>query len=265
MKKVAIKVSLISMLILAFLASACASPASYYRVWQGFKKDQLSTSEFMNELPQFMHDTVELYRERALNQYLVAIPPKDKPHFIPDEFALVALYNEAIYKEIRQTPEGQKYSDRHWDVFNKEQSSSAKFHNFYQEGVTTLVSNHAYDMFGTPLDWRQGHTMFYLGLRKGQVTTTDFLKRLKNHMELAHSNFKDLGLRGYIVLANENYEVAYMNWESETKMTEALQSAFGKTVLEDGAQFLENKQYLKAEAFLSDDLVIDGAFLKGIY
>jgi hypothetical protein len=265
MKKVLIKMGLINMLMMAFIASACASTAGYYRVWQGFKKIELSQEEFKRELPQFMHDTVELYRDRALNQYLVAIPPKNKPDFVPDEFALVALTSEEAYKEIRQTPEGQKYSDRHWDIFNKENSSSAKYHIFHSEGITQLENNHAYDMFGTPLDWTKGHSMFYLGLRKDKVSKKEFLKRLKKHVELAHGNFKLLGLRGYIVIANEDYEVAYMNWESEAHMNEAMSSLIAKSVLEDGAEFMDNFQYQNAQSFLSDDLVTSGAFLKGIY
>lgn len=265
MKKVFLKMGLVYMLLMSFITSACASSAGYYRVWQGFKKPSLSEQEFITEIPQFMHDTVDLYKEKALNQYLVAIPPKNKPSFIPDELALVALFSEEAYREIRQTPEGQIYSDRHWDVFNKENSSSATYHRYFQENVVKLENNHAYDMFGTNVDWSSGHNMFYIGIKKSSILGSDFLKRLKKHIELAKANFSSLGLKGYIIIANEQYEVAYMNWESETKMNEAMGSVFAKAVIEDGAQFMDNLQFQAVESFVSDDLVSPNAFLKGIY
>ena len=44
--------------------------AGYYRVWQGFKKNDLSQTQFLNALPRFMQDTQNIYEGRALNQYL---------------------------------------------------------------------------------------------------------------------------------------------------------------------------------------------------
>ena len=100
------------------------TPAAYYRVWQGFKKTDLTTDQFKSNLNQLMEDTVSLYHGKVLNQYLVAIPPKNKPSYIPNEFALVALHNEKDYREIRKTPEGIAYSDLHWEVFDKKTSGS---------------------------------------------------------------------------------------------------------------------------------------------
>src|SRR5688572_13444607 len=89
--------------------------ANYYRVWQGFQKSEMTNAEFLNVLSSFMKATVDLYKSKALNNYIVIIPPAVKPSFVPDELALVALSSKEDYDLIRSTPEGQAYSARHWD------------------------------------------------------------------------------------------------------------------------------------------------------
>jgi hypothetical protein len=121
--------SLSKMGLMTVLASTLAHaevPAGYFRVWEGFQRADLSKGEFQAAIPSFMQDTVELYGgERALSNYIVVLPPKKKPSFIPDELALVALTSEADYRRIRETAKGKAYGARHWDVFDRDTSRSA--------------------------------------------------------------------------------------------------------------------------------------------
>jgi hypothetical protein len=255
---------LITLLLMTILYGSCASAhvkqATYYRVWQGFKKEGLSQSNFIKELPQFMEDTVDLYKGRALNQYLVAIPPKGVPSFIPHEFALVALGSEKAYREIRKTDEGKQYSARHWDVFDRSNSSSSKFHNFYQDSVSNLENNHAYDMFGEALDWTKGYTTFYLGLRKKNLSKTTFMARLKGHVDLVKTNLEKYGMQAYIVIANEDYEVAFINWKSVEHMKKAFDSKEGKDIWKDASEILERVMFQPAVIY-SEDQVKENSFI----
>jgi hypothetical protein len=223
--------------------------ADYYRVWQGFKKPELSQSKFLSELPQFMNDTVDLYRGRALNNYLVGLPPKDHPSFIPDEFALVALHSEVAYREIRKTPEGREYGRRHWDVFNKENSNSAPFKNYYETSPKTLEHNVAYDLIGKPVDWSKGHTLFFIGTKKDGLSSQKFLTRLSTHVDMVTKTFKGKGFKGYIVIANEKYEVAYINWESKELADAAYATEEGKAVFTDAKEIMNILQFNEAKIY----------------
>jgi putative intracellular protease/amidase len=235
----------------AMLASADALadvPAGYFRVWEGFRRADLSEQKFLGELPSFMADTVKLYGDRGvLSNYIVVMPPKEKPAFIPDELALVALTGEADYRKIRETPEGQAYSARHWDVFDRSTSRSApQFIDYQRTRPSALVDGSAYDMVGKPIDWSTGYSLVYIGIRKSEVSQADFLKHLQAHIELAHRHMVPQGLRGYIVTAHENYEVAYLNWTSKAAHDQALASLGGKAVFADAGKIMNALMYQEA-------------------
>jgi len=246
------------------LQSACASlmrssgakfnrdavQATYFRVWSGFKKPTMNQATFMDSLPSFMNETVELYQNKGLSNYIVAIPPQSKPDFIPDEFALVAMKDEKSYRDVRATPEGQKYSERHWEVFDNETSKSApKFYRMSEVQHESLESGSSYDMVEKSIDWSQGYNLVYVGTRKEGTTKSDYLKKLASHVKLAAKNLNAVGLQGYIVLANENYEVAYLNWSSKAAHDKAFTEKLGQEVGIDGAEFMDTLMYLPTEKF----------------
>ncbi len=223
-------------------------PAEYFRVWEGFKRPDLSQQKFLRELPSFMVDTVKLYGgQRALGNYIVVMPPENKPSFIPDELALVTLTSEVDYRKIRETPEGRAYSAKHWDVFDRGTSRSApQFIDYQQTRPPVLMNGLAYDMVGTPIDWAMGYSLVYIGLRKDGISSTDFLKHLQTHIELAHHHMNPQGLRGYIVTAHENYVVAYLNWTSKEAHDRALASSGGQAVLADAGEIMNPLMYQEA-------------------
>ncbi len=107
----------------------------------------------------------------------------------------------------------------------------------------SLESQKAYDLIAQPNDWSRGPTTFFVGLRKAAVTPADFLRHLSEHVRAVANAFKSGGLRGYIVISDENYEVAYMNWESEEAMNKAFGSPAGQSVVQDAATMMENLQW----------------------
>jgi hypothetical protein len=245
--------SILTFALLLFSLISMAEEATYFRAWQGFKNPKLTHGAFLQELPKFMKETVDLYRDRALVNYLVIIPPKNKPAFIPDEFALVALTSKDDYQSIRQTTEGQRYSERHWDLFNKENSKSADpMIDFTAELPSTLVHNNSYDMIGTPIDWSRGYNRVYIGVRKSSVSNIEFLRKLSTHASMFKRTMIPKGVRGYILIANNDYEVAYVNWESEKSHDNAYKTAGGIAVAKDGSEILDNLLYQEAKPYITN-------------
>jgi hypothetical protein len=241
--------------ILMSVLSSCASAqnietAGYFRVWQGYQKADLTSDQFINALPSFMKETVDLYHKRALNNYIVIIPPVKKPAFVPDELALVALNSKENYDAIRATPPGQAYSARHWDVFNRENSKSLLLVNYKREKPEALVNNTSYDMLGEPINWAKGYNMVFIGVKKDSYSSQQFLARLKTHIEAASAALAPQGLLGYILVANENYEVAYLNWKSK--------AALDVAVFTDGVEFMDVLMYQEAPHFQAGQAVQPG-------
>ncbi len=230
--------------------------ANYFRAWQGFRAPELTSENFLAELDPFMRETVDLYQGRALNNYIVIIPPAERPDYLPEEFALVALSSKEDYQAIRATPEGQHYGARHWDVFDRARSKSADpMVDFSTAHLQKLEHNVSYDVVGTPIDWSQGHTQIYIGLRRGNVSKEVFLERMASHLALVKQAFHPRGLKGYIVIANENYEVAFLNWSSEKAMKEAAQSPAGLVIRQDADELLQHFMFAPAHPFVAGGAV----------
>ena len=245
-----IKSAILAMTMLVGVFAQAKENATYFRAWQGFKKAELTNSQFADGLPSFMRDTVDIYKGRALNNYIVIIPPENKPDYIPDELALVALTSKQGYQDIRATAEGQRYADRHWDIFDKSVSKSADpMVDYAKEKPSVLIHNQSYDIIGKPIDWAHGYNAVFIGTRKADLSTENFLAHLKTHVDLAKSVMMPKGLRGYIVIANENYEIAYLNWSSKAAHDQAVQSIGGKQVFGDAGSFMDVLMYQEAVPF----------------
>lgn len=225
--------------IFIFTSLANAKPAAtYYRAWQGFSKPGMSRVEFTEKLTPFMQKTFDVYRNGELNRYIVVVPPANKPSFIPDELALVALTSETAYKATRSTADGKAYADAHWELFDKSTSKSAPMVNYFKDRPKQLQNNTSYDMIATPLDWTTGHTVVFIGVRKNELSINEYLNKLQNHIENVSVKFKNQGLNGYIVIANENYEIAYINWESKAQMEKIFASPEGKAIGDEAGEIM---------------------------
>jgi len=236
-----------------------ANLANYFRVWQGFKRPDLSSEEFLTSFPTFMKETVDLYQDQALVNYIVVIPPESKPEYIPDELALVSLTSKEDYDRIRATPEGRKYSARHWDFFDRANSKSADpLVNYDLDHPVNLIHNRSYDMIGTSIDWATGYNAVFIGIRKDGLDSTQFLSRLKQHVELAKAVMVPKGLRGYIIIANELYEIAYLNWDSKESHDRAVQTQEGQDVFADAADFMDVLMYTEAVPFAAGSPIRPG-------
>lgn len=243
-------------LTLASTLVACvhAHEATYYRAWQGFAKE--GPAPMLSSLPSFMSATIDLYaKNQALSNYFVIIPPANSPAFLPHELALVSLTTEADYRRIRATAEGEAYSAAHWDIFDRATSASAPMQNF---GEAPLVSNTAYNVLGKPVDWSKGVSFAFVGLRKNKLSPSEFLNRLKKHVSEVAAYMEPMGLRGYIIIANDNYEVAYMNWESEEARLAIINSAGAQTIFADAGDMMDRSVGTLMEVYRPGDKIEAG-------
>ncbi len=232
--------------------------ANYFRVWQGFQRAELSQQDFYNSVAGFMKATVDLYKGRALNNYIVIIPPVVKPSYIPDELALVALNSKESYDQIRATPEGQAYSARHWDIFDRATSKSAPLVDFTVENPSQLVNQNAYDMIGKANNWAVGYSTVFIGTKKAGLSSELFLSRLHTHVKLAKTVMVPKGLKGYIFIANENYEIAYLNWESKEAHDAAGATEGGQSVFNDAKEIMDVLMYQQAKNFNAGEAISAG-------
>lgn len=238
--------------------SLSAHATEYFRFWQGFKAPGLSEASFFSKLPIFMNETAELYgrKSQLLNSYLVVIPPKDKPSFVPDEFALVILSSEHEYRNIRQTEDGKKYSDRHWDVFDRTNSASAREVFEWEKQIPeTLTSGSAHWILGKGHDWNQGYTTMFLGYRRPEITESDFLSRMHGILLTTKNTMQPMGLKAYVVLITKDYEIAFFNWESKELHDKAAWSEEGLNNYYQSHFLLKRLMYTEPQKADKVDLV----------
>jgi hypothetical protein len=101
-------------------------------------------------------------------------------------------------------------------------------------------------MLGKPIDWAAGYTAVFIGIRKPTLSRAKFMKRLQSHIEQASRHMRKLGLRGYIVAAHGDYEVAYMNWHSKEAHDQASSAEGTEAITADAQSIMNPLMYEKA-------------------
>jgi hypothetical protein len=142
--------------------------ASFNRFWIGYKLDSVPTAQFMNGLNQkLLPNLIKLAAGKGLVSYAPFVTEMNEKT-LPAEIALITYQNEEIYKSVRSTPEGQAYSDLHWDLFDKATSKSTvpvQFQGKLEEG-------NAYELNAKFEGWQKGET--YLTIYKREKDLTRF-------------------------------------------------------------------------------------------
>lgn len=240
--------------LLSFPASALpgleSSEATFCRFWRGFRKEGTSPEEFRKRLAnEFMPATVRTPGRFGLCAYLVVVPPMDHPACVPDEIALVMYASEAGYRKMNADPEGKKYQESHWGVFQRGTSGSLVPHalpgvvsEFPQKGL-------AFDLMEKSADWQAGYTLFTLEFRRPELEPADFPGKLARHLGAARAAFSSRGLQGCLVLMTEAYVMSFMNWESRAAMDTAFASSDGKAVARNAVKILIPYMRIPARPF----------------
>ena len=227
-----------------------ASETPFCRFWRGFRKEGTSLEAFRKRLAnEFMPATVQTPGKFGLCAYLVVVPPADHPAHVPDEIALVMYASEAGYRQMNADPEGKRYQESHWDVFQRGTSGS-----LVPQPLSGIVSELplkglAFDLMGKSTDWQAGYTIFTLEFRRPEAERADFPEKLARHLGAVRAAFSSRGLHGCLVLMTEAYVMSFMNWESQAAMDTAFASSDGKAIARNAVKILEPYMRIPARPF----------------
>lgn len=232
------------------LPGSTSSEMPFCRFWRGFRKEGASSEEFRKRLAnEFMPATVQTPGKFGLCAYLVVVPPADHPAHIPDEIALVMYASEAGYRKMNADPEGKRYQESHWDVFQRGTSGSLVPQAF--PGIVSELPQKglAFDLIGKSADWQAGYTLFTLEFRRPELGPVDFPGKLARHLGSVRAAFSSRGLQGCLVLMTDAYVMSFMNWESRAAMDAAFASSDGKAVARNAVKILEPYMRIPARPF----------------
>ena len=211
-------------------ATALSTGIPHIRVFRGVKRADVAYGSFVADLSKrFIPAAPQTHAKNGLVAYLPALPPQPKPAGIADEFAIVVYESADVYAQAKATPEGQAYSDLHWELFDKAASKSTSAVNL-ESTENAIKADIAYDLMQKATDWQTGQATFSIGTRLKTVAAGEFLGRLTQHVQHVRTAFGPLGLDGYVVVATPDQEVAFMHWSSEQAAEQAHASTQGKAV-----------------------------------
>lgn len=237
------------------------SDSGFCRFWRGFRKDGSSAAEFQKRLAtEFMPATVATPGKFGLRAYLVVLPPEDHPAFVPDEIALVIYGSEAKYREMNSNPEGKKYQESHWDVFQRGPSGSLVPQPFSGSVGELPEKGLAFDLLEKPVDWQAGHSLFIMSFRRPGIGTSDFGNNISMYIRSMRAAFPACGLRGCLVLVTDQSVMTFMNWESRDAMESAAASPDGKAIARAAGKILETHMQATAREF--DGTIRSGEFVR---
>ena len=220
-----------------------------YRVFRGVRRSDVAPEVFLKDLDnRFIPAAPKTHSKNGLVAYLPAIPPLNIPTGIPDEFAIVMYESPDVYQHARNTPEGKAYGDMHWEIFDRDKSKSVTAVSL-ESTNGQMVADTGYDVLQRPTDWQKGHSTFFVGLRLDSVPPSEFLPRLTQHVHRVKNTFGSMGLEGYIVVATENYEVAFMNWRDQTDADRAFATPEGNTIAAEAQGLMKPLQWATASDF----------------
>lgn len=239
-------VALLVVLAFPLVAAAGGTAPHFYRVFRGFRLPAVDRAGFPKILSEkFIPAAPETHAKNGLVGYVPALPPDGAPAGTPDEIAIVAYESEAVYNVARNTEEGKRYGDLHWEFFDRLKTKSHGARPFGRE----LLEDGPVDVIGCGIDWQAGCTLVFIGQRLASVPADGFLPALTNHVIRARDAFRPLGLDGYIVVSNKDQELAWLHWKSKEKMEAALATEEGKSVAADAATIMSTVFWGEAAPF----------------
>ncbi len=183
--------------------------AKHLRFWRGHIKTDITYTEFQKGLSTiFVPMTANLAKSPAklISYHPVLFSEKNFLQFKwPAEIALVEYENEIDYRSFRETEEGKKYSNAHWDYFERSSSRSAVAENY----VDQVDYDKAYyiESEQNP-DLKNSTTFIKVYNRDTAVSDADWIEEIKNHI----TRTKSKSPRAVVILVDKNYVMEYSFW-----------------------------------------------------
>ena len=100
-------------------------------------------------------------------------------------------------------------------------------------GVDAMKLDTPYAIVDKAPDWSKGYTALVMARKRDELTTSGYAQRLKRHVKLVTSLLESRGMDGYIVVAGETHEWAYLHWIDEDTAKRAFATPEGASGLRD--------------------------------
>lgn len=183
-------------------------PADAVRVWRGYKRSELSLTDFFNRLGStFVPSGAEMESHLGLHVYIPAFPAGiEKPDTVPDETAILFWETQQTYHDAFKTLAERVYSSTHGPLFRSQ--STAGFPKFFKD---TIKSEQPYYLFDTPADWMYGVVKHLVGGRPEGENPEQFLSHVQAWATDEQVSAPE-GLDGAIICAGNDYLVYWEHW-----------------------------------------------------
>lgn len=184
-------------------------PADAVRVWRGYKRSQLSLTDFFSKLGSvFVPAAVEMESRLGLHVYIPAFPAgvENKPDTVPDETAILFWKTQQNYHDAFKTLAERIYVLTHGALFCP--PSTASFPKILQ---TTFEAEQPYYLFDTPADWMYGVVSHLVGGRPKDQPPAAFLSHIQTWAKAEQQRAPE-GLDGAIICAGNDYVVYWEHW-----------------------------------------------------
>lgn len=260
MKQIVLSISMIFFLSINCVnAKSILASAQHIRLWRGYKLSNLSFKTFHNKLSSnFLPETARVPGKFGLKTYIVAIPPENNNSNIPDEIAFLVYSSKNDYKRMYSTEEGRNYGASHWNVFNRK-ISNTKVPLAFNLAIAKAnkTSDLAFDVLDKSVNWNLGYTVVYLGLRKKDIQSKEFVPRVHWYFNTSCSLLSSHGLQGYIALLANDYVIEIMNWKDSSSMKKVFVSTSGKAIMKYKNKLLKSMLWETPKPF--DNRIVRGS------
>ena len=104
-------------------------------------------------------------------------------------------------------------------------------------GANAMQLHTPYAAVDEATDWAVGHTSLVMTAKNDALPASDYVPRLKRHIELVTQLFEPNGMDGYIVYLGEDFEWGYLHWVDRETSQKAFATPEGRTGPQDSASF----------------------------
>jgi hypothetical protein len=98
------------------------------------------------------------------------------------------------------------------------------------------------------VNWYDHYTTAFIGVKKKKYSSKDFHAWLEKHVADVVRVFGS-NIHGYVFVAGPDFEIAYMNWESEAAMKAGFEGVEGKRIAAEASKWMSNKMFERLSPF----------------
>ena len=112
-----------------------------------------------------------------------------------------------------------------------------------------LPSGVVIDVLRQGCTWDTGLVLVSFKRRKSEFPVQPFTKRIYKSAKGQLAAFKNKGLKGYVVLATKDYELAYLNWQNRVSFNRAMASKKGKALMKSNEAVMDTVLWKEARKY----------------